>query len=758
MEENWDDDVASEQPQLSSSFLQLSVQNNENKAESESTKPSRWIPGGGQSGMFGNGRIARGRADSCGGFRSNLSAGRGGLASGRFPSQGRVKWCPEQGNDATDDAGVGTGGRWTRERQGRGGFPRRGQEGGHSEFEKDYSSRGAGGTGHRAGATRWAPRDQSHGSNFGRGSSRFDGTSDVDSSADAADDSRAKLDGYHARGGQMSFGGGFRSTPEEDGALFKGGRSDGGGMRSRGPRRGRGRAGGDRDQDEDGQAPGEPSAAPRPARTYVPPPPPSDEAGLFSSYSAGINFEKYFDMPVEITGTDPPIPIQSFDKLGMTPELRANVERAGYSKLTPIQQHTIPAVQAGRDIMGCAQTGSGKTAAFLLPILSEVLRKGDCLTTGQQGSPVAVVLAPTRELAIQIYHEAVKFSFQTVVRCVVVYGGTSVPHQLMQLRAGCHVLCGTPGRLNDFIRRGAVKLDKVKFWVLDEADRMLDMGFEPEVRALAEAMPPLEQRVTMMFSATFPPVVQDLARLFLRPDYLFVAIGRVGSACRDVVQRILQMPTYEKRDTLVKMLTPGESDCPEGIGSLAGAGSRTLIFTETKKNADFLGCYLCLNKIPSTTIHGDREQPEREQALADFRSGRFPVLVATSVAARGLDIGSVSAVVNYDLPTSVDEYVHRIGRTARCGNIGAAISFVDPQKDGPMAEPLVHVLAEAHQEVPEWLQKLAEGNCGLGSGQKFSGGFDSRDSRNLGSRGKPGASSQLTKGDFDYAEQEEEWE
>uniref|UniRef100_A0A8C4PYE1 RNA helicase n=1 Tax=Eptatretus burgeri TaxID=7764 RepID=A0A8C4PYE1_EPTBU len=458
-------------------------------------------------------------------------------------------------------------------------------------------------------------------------------------------------------------------------------------MRGRGMRRGR--AGGDGHGDDDGQASGEPGKCRLilfGGFTFY------FQPFLFNTeyYSAGINFEKYFDIPVEISGSDPPNPIQ----LDMTPELCANVERAGYSKLTPIQQHTIPAVQAGRDIMGCAQTGSGKTAAFLLPIVGEVLREEEALTTGQQGHPLALVVAPTRELAIQIHHEALKFSFQTVVRCVVLYGGTNVAHQLMQLRSGCHVLCGTPGRLNDFVRRGAVKLDKVRFWVLDEADRMLDMGFEPEVRSLSEAMPPREQRVTLMFSATFPPVVQELARTFLRPDYLFVAIGRVGSACRDVVQRILQMPTCEKRDTIVKMLTPGEGDCPEGIGSLAGAGSRTLIFTDTKKNADFLGCYLCLNEIPATTIHGDREQPEREQALADFRSGRFPVLVATSVAARGLDIGSVSAVVNYDLPTSVDEYVHRIGRTGRCGNTGAAISFVDPLKDGPMAEPLVQVLAE----------------------------------------------------------------
>ncbi|MGH0177169.1 UNVERIFIED_CONTAM: hypothetical protein FKN15_074668 [Acipenser sinensis] len=225
---------------------------------------------------------------------------------------------------------------------------------------------------------------------------------------------------------------------------------------------------------------------------------------------------------------------------------------------------------------------------------------------------------------------------------------------------------------------------------------MLDMGFEPEMRRLVASpgMPPNEERQTLLFSATYPEDIQKLAADFLKPGYIFLAVGQVGGACSDVEQNVLQVTQYSKRDKLVEMLQTTGTE-------------RTMVFVETKRKADFIATFLCQEKIPTTSIHGDREQREREQALGDFRTGKCPVLVATSVAARGLDIEHVQHVVNFDLPSSIDEYVHRIGRTGRCGNTGKAISFFDPESDTPIARSLVKVLSDAKQEVPAWLEEVA---------------------------------------------------
>ncbi|XP_049505433.1 probable ATP-dependent RNA helicase DDX4 isoform X5 [Panthera uncia] len=383
-----------------------------------------------------------------------------------------------------------------------------------------------------------------------------------------------------------------------------------------------------------------------PKVTYIPPPPPEDEDSIFAHYQTGINFDKYDTILVEVSGHDAP-----------------------------------PAI----------------LAAFLLPILAHMMRDGITASRFKDlQEPECIIVAPTRELINQIYLEARKFSFGTCVRAVVIYGGTQLGHSIRQIVQGCNILCATPGRLMDIIGKEKIGLRQVKYLVLDEADRMLDMGFGPEMKKLISCpgMPSKEQRQTLMFSATFPEAIQKLAGEFLKSDYLFVAVGQVGGACRDVQQTILQVGQYSKREKLVEIL--------RNIGD-----ERTMVFVETKKKADFIATFLCQEKISTTSIHGDREQREREQALGDFRCGKCPVLVATSVAARGLDIENVQHVINFDLPSTIDEYVHRIGRTGRCGNTGRAISFFDPESDNHLAQPLVKVLSDAQQDVPAWLEEIA---------------------------------------------------
>uniref|UniRef100_UPI00398E7589 probable ATP-dependent RNA helicase DDX4 isoform X1 n=1 Tax=Pristiophorus japonicus TaxID=55135 RepID=UPI00398E7589 len=434
-----------------------------------------------------------------------------------------------------------------------------------------------------------------------------------------------------------------------------------------------------------------------PKVTYVPPPPPEEEGAIFARFQTGINFDKYDDILVDVSGFNVPPAILSFDEAHLCETLNKNINKAAYLKPTPVQKHGIPIILSGRDLMACAQTGSGKTAAFLLPII-EMLLRGNVASSQfkERQEPEVVIVAPTRELINQIYLEARKFSYGTVVRPVVVYGGTSTGHQIRQVLQGCNILCGTPGRLLDIISKGKVGLGKVQYLVLDEADRMLDMGFEPDMRKLVNSfdMSPKQNRQTLMFSATFPEEIQRLAADFMKNDYLFLAVGQVGGACGDVQQSILQVDQYSKRNKLVEILTD--------IGV-----ERTMVFVDTKRKADFLATFLCQEKFPTTSIHGDREQREREMALGDFRTGKCPVLVATAVAARGLDIEHVQHVINFDLPSTIDEYVHRIGRTGRCGNIGKAISFFDSNTDLPIARALLKVLSDAQQEVPIWLEEFA---------------------------------------------------
>ncbi|EDM10353.1 rCG44514 [Rattus norvegicus] len=302
---------------------------------------------------------------------------------------------------------------------------------------------------------------------------------------------------------------------------------------------------------------GESSDIQGPKVTYIPPPPPEDEDSIFAHYQTGINFDKYDTILVEVSGHDAPPAILTFEEANLCQTLNNNIAKAGYTKLTPVQKYSIPIVLAGRDLMACAQTGSGKTAAFLLPILAHMMRDGITASRFKElQEPECIIVAPTRELINQIYLEARKFSFGTCVRAVVIYGGTQFGHSIRQIVQGCNILCATPGRLMDIIGKEKIGLKQVKYLVLDEADRMLDMGFGPEMKKLISCpgMPSKEQRQTLLFSATFPEEIQRLAGEFLKSNYLFVAVGQVGGACRDVQQSILQVGQYSKREKLVEIL------------------------------------------------------------------------------------------------------------------------------------------------------------------------------------------------------------
>uniref|UniRef100_A0A8C4LTN3 RNA helicase n=1 Tax=Equus asinus TaxID=9793 RepID=A0A8C4LTN3_EQUAS len=361
--------------------------------------------------------------------------------------------------------------------------------------------------------------------------------------------------------------------------------------------------------------------------------PPSErlEQVLFSGGNTGINFEKYDDIPVEATGNNCPPHIENFSDVEMGEIIMGNIELTRYTRPTPVQKHAIPIIKEKRDLMACAQTGSGKTAAFLLPILSQIYTDGPgealkaVKENGRYGRrkqyPISLVLAPTRELAVQIYEEARKFSYRSRVRPCVVYGGADIGQQIRDLERGCHLLVATPGRLVDMMERGKIGLDFCKYLVLDEADRMLDMGFEPQIRRIVEqdTMPPKGVRHTMMFSATFPKEIQMLARDFL-DEYIFLAVGRVGSTSENITQKVVWVEELDKRSFLLDLLNAtGNTD------------SLTLVFVETKKGADSLEDFLYHEGYACTSIHGDRSQRDREEALHQFRSGKSPILVATAV-------------------------------------------------------------------------------------------------------------------------------
>ncbi|CAF0824494.1 unnamed protein product [Adineta steineri] len=448
----------------------------------------------------------------------------------------------------------------------------------------------------------------------------------------------------------------------------------------------------------------------QPMERYIPPPAPTSEDDIFGEAVAkGENFGKYHRTQVQCTPEGKFKPIELYEEANLSTQILSNIRRAHFEEPTPIQRYTIPCIQQRDDIMACAQTGSGKTAAFLLPIISNLLEchSDELMEKAHPPAPLCLILSPTRELALQTEREARKFSYQTAVIPCSAVGGHDMYTVSDRLKEGCHILSATTGRLKDMVEKGRVSLKQVKYFVLDEADRMLDTGFEPDIRKLEElGLPAKDERCTSMFSATFPDEVQKLAKYFLRDNYIFLAVGTLGGANEDIAQTIEEVRQGDKKDRLLQLLEQNLKD------------ERCLIFVETKRQADYIGALLSQKKLMSTTMHGDRTQRQRTEAVQQFTNGKCPILVATSVAARGLDFPLIGYVVNYDLPDSSDFYIHRIGRTGRAGHLGKSISFFDPERDSDrrIAPELILKLVEAGQEVPEFLQQYSESNSGFSRG------------------------------------------
>ncbi len=351
----------------------------------------------------------------------------------------------------------------------------------------------------------------------------------------------------------------------------------------------------------------------------------------------------------------------SFTDLGLIPPLLRALRAAKYEHPTPIQAQAIPHLLEGRDIIGTAQTGTGKTAAFALPILQQLAAD---YRRPEPRSPRALVLAPTRELAAQIRDSFHTYGRHLQITGTVVYGGVGQGLQVRDLNRGVDVVIATPGRLLDLENQGYVRLDKVEFFVLDEVDRMLDMGFIRDIRRILQLVP--SKRQTFMFSATMPAEIAGLARSILT-NPISVSVSPIASTVPQVTESVYFVDQGAKRGLLTSLLVKPDMN-------------RTLVFTRTKHGADRVVRYLQADGINADALHGNKSQGQRERALEDFRSGRTKVLVATDLAARGIDVIAISHVVNYDLPNESEGYVHRIGRTARAGATGMAISFCSPDE------------------------------------------------------------------------------
>jgi superfamily II DNA/RNA helicase len=354
-----------------------------------------------------------------------------------------------------------------------------------------------------------------------------------------------------------------------------------------------------------------------------------------------------------------------FSSLSLDPQILKAIEEEGYTEPTPIQSQAIPEVLAGRDLMAMAQTGTGKTAAFTLPLLQCLLPHASNSASPARHPIRALILAPTRELAIQVEKSVETYSKHVPLRSTVVFGGVDIKTQKPALMKGVEILVATPGRLLDHVESRNVLLNQVQVLILDEADRMLDMGFMPDLKRILTLLP--KQRQTLLFSATFSDDIKKLAHDFLH-NPVTIEVARRNTAAETVKQSILMVDQDSKFGALADLLRT------RGL-------TQTLVFTRTKLTAARLARKLERDGIPADAIHGDKTQPERIKALDAFKEGKITTLVATDVAARGLDIDQLPLVVNYELPTNAEDYVHRIGRTGRAGASGEAISLVDDEEE-----------------------------------------------------------------------------
>jgi len=409
---------------------------------------------------------------------------------------------------------------------------------------------------------------------------------------------------------------------------------------------------------------------------------------------------------IVVVGQGVPKPVLTFEEASMPQYILSEVLKQGFERPTPIQSQGWPMALKGKNMVGISATGSGKTLAFLLPAMIHINAQ-QYLKPGE--GPIVLVLAPTRELAVQIKEECDKFGASSDVKNTVVYGGVPKSRQVRDLRSGVEIVIATPGRLIDHLEQGNTNLKRVTYLVLDEADRMLDMGFEPQLRRIVSQIRP--DRQVLMWSATWPKEVQNLARDYLHEFYQ-VTVGSLDlTGNKDVTQLIEVCKDEEKYKKLLQHLR--ETLSPK---------DRVLVFVETKKGCDMLTRSLRIDGFQSRSMHGDKTQQERDIALKEFKECNSPLLVATDVAARGLDVDDIRMVVNFDFAKNMEDYVHRIGRTGRAGRKGTAVSFFVPAKDGRIARELIEILERTNQFVPSELRSCQ--NLSFGKGGK--GGVRSR--------------------------------
>jgi len=364
----------------------------------------------------------------------------------------------------------------------------------------------------------------------------------------------------------------------------------------------------------------------------------------------------------------------NFEQFNLDSRLMRGIKNAGYETATPIQEAAIPAALRGRDIIGTAQTGTGKTAAFVLPILNKLL-------DGQRGIPRALIVTPTRELAEQINSVTKTLSAGTGLKSTTIYGGVGANRQIQALKKGVDILVACPGRLLDLIGQRHAKMHKIEVLVLDEADRMFDMGFLPDVRRIIKAVP--VDRQTMLFSATFPPEVEQLASQSLtEPQRIAMGISKPAVT---VSHALYPVPNHLKSGLLLKLLKQTDTDS-------------VLVFTRTKHRADKVRRQIDRAGFRVTSLHSNRSQGQREKALQGFKTGHFQIMVATDIAARGLDVEGISHVINYDMPDTADAYIHRIGRTGRAKRTGDAFTLVTPD-DADMIRKLERIMKEPLEKI-----------------------------------------------------------
>jgi ATP-dependent RNA helicase RhlE len=363
---------------------------------------------------------------------------------------------------------------------------------------------------------------------------------------------------------------------------------------------------------------------------------------------------------------------QSFVELGLRPEILRAVTEAGYTTPTPIQLQAIPLILEGLDVMGGAQTGTGKTAGFGLPILQKLLPLANTSPSPARHPVRALILTPTRELAIQVEEAIATYGKYTGLRSTVVYGGVDIRQQLPTVRGGVEILVATPGRLLDHIEQKSVYLGQVEIFVLDEADRMLDMGFIPDIKRIMALLPATAKRQNLLFSATFSNEIKKLADQLLNAPRL-IEVARRNTTAETVSQSVYKVSAERKRALLAHIVTSRDL-------------WQVLCFVRTKHGASRLARQLEKDGLKTTAIHGDKSQPARLEALDDFKAAKVQVMVATDVAARGLDIDDLPLVINYELPYVPEDYIHRIGRTGRAGASGEAISFCSPDEERLLIE------------------------------------------------------------------------